>query len=156
MTKPLQLTVSFLILLLLFMSPISASELSQLSQQVNKTERAFAQTMADRDFEAFKVFLDDETVFFARGESLPGKQAVADDWEPFFSDPEAPFSWEPETVAVLESGTLALSSGPVRNSAGEQFATFNSIWRKNEEGDWRIIFDKGYRYCEPPATENGD
>jgi hypothetical protein len=52
---------------------------------------------------------------------------------------------------VLDSGSLALSAGPVRDAAGQRFATFNSIWRLEADGEWRIVFDKGSRDCEAPA-----
>ena len=120
-------------------------------EQVEQRERAFAQTMADRDFAAFKAFLSEETVFFAGDEPLRGKQAVADAWKSFYVEPEAPFSWEPEIVVVLDSGNLALSSGPVRDPSGKRVATFNSIWRLEADGQWRVIFDKGSSDCPRPA-----
>jgi ketosteroid isomerase-like protein len=46
-------------------------------------------------------------------------------------------------VEVLDSGTLALSAGPVRDPKGQQIGTFNSIWRREADGSWKIIFDKG-------------
>jgi ketosteroid isomerase-like protein len=126
-----------------------------LQQQVEDTERAFAQTMADRDHEAFSTFLSEETVFFSGDTPLRGKQRVAETWQPYFDGPDAPFSWEPELVVVLESGTLALSSGPVRNPAGQRVATFNSIWRLEPSGQWRIVFDKGSADCPGPAAVDG-
>ena len=101
----------------------------------------------DRDHAAFSLFLSDEAVFFTTATPLRGKQQVADYWKRFYDKPEAPFAWEPETVEVLASGTLALSSGPVRNARGEQIATFTSIWRLETPGQWRIVFDKGNEYC---------
>jgi len=118
-------------------------------QQVEDSERAFAQTMADRDFEAFKSFLADETIFFAGEAPIRGSGEVAAAWAGFYEGAEPPFSWEPETVAVLDSGTLALSSGPVRNPEGKRVATFQSIWRLGSDGEWKVVFDKGSRYCEP-------
>lgn len=127
-----------------------ADDTDELAQQVSDTEAAFAQTMADRDFDAFNTFLSEEAIFFAGPSPLRGKQAVSDAWAPYFEDPDPPFSWAPETVVVLDSGTLALSSGPVLSAAGDRVATFNSVWRLDPDGSWRIIFDKGSRYCEPP------
>ncbi len=46
------------------------------------------------------------------------------------------------------SGTLAISSGPVRDPSGKQFATFTSIWRQEAPGVWRIVFDKGNPECD--------
>lgn len=122
-----------------------------LRQQVEDTERAFARTMADRDHEAFRNFLAEEAVFFSGNTPLRGKQQVADTWKPYFDSADAPFSWEPELVVVLDSGTLALSSGPVRDPSGQRVATFNSIWRLEPSGEWRIVFDKGSRDCGPPG-----
>jgi len=127
------------------------STTEQARQQVEDTERAFARTMADRDFDAFRSFLADEAVFFSGDTPLRGSQAVSDAWRPYFDGPDAPFSWAPELVVVLETGGLALSSGPVRNPAGERVATFNSIWRLEPSGVWRIVFDKGSRDCPPVA-----
>ena len=122
-----------------------------LQQQVADTERAFANTMAQRDFEGFISFLADEAVFFSGEKPLHGKQQVAEAWKPFYEQADAPFSWKPETVVVLESGTLALSSGPVFDPQGKQVATFNSIWRLEAPGVWRIVFDKGNAACESPT-----
>jgi hypothetical protein len=46
-------------------------------------------------------------------------------------------------VEVLDSGTLALSSGRVRDPQGTRVGTFNSVWRRASGGRWKIVFDKG-------------
>jgi len=122
---------------------------ASLQQQVMDTERAFARTMATRDHRAFTGFLSEETIFFSGDRPLHGKQAVAAWWKRHFEKPEAPFSWEPETVEVLDSGQLALSTGPVRDPKGKPIATFTSIWRLEGKA-WRIVFDKGNPVCDKP------
>jgi ketosteroid isomerase-like protein len=117
--------------------------LEDLQSVVRETERAFAATMADRNFEGFKSFLSEEAIFFAGETPLRGHEAVAEAWEPFFDKPDAPFSWQPEIVEVLASGDLALSSGPVFDPTGKEIGTYNSIWRRNSNREWLIIFDKG-------------
>ena len=130
--------------------------LARLRQQVEDTERAFAATMADRDHGAFTSFLSEEAVFFSAETTLRGKQQVADAWKAYFEEPDAPFSWEPQRVEVLDSGTLALSSGPVSDPDGKLVATFTSIWRLEASGKWRIIFDKGNRACDDPGQQDSD
>src|SRR5207244_1285423 len=76
-------------------------------QQVADTERAFAKTMADRDLAAFGAFLSHETVFFSGSQALRGKAAVIAAWKGFYEAPAPPFSWQPDRVEVLDSGTLA-------------------------------------------------
>ena len=151
-----QLKIACMILVMACSVAAQEPGLEQLRQQVADTERAFARTMADRDHDAFTSFLSDETVFFAGETPQRGKQQVADAWKPYFEGPEAPFSWEPETVVVLDSGTLALSSGPVHNSGGKKVATYNSIWRREADGQWQIVFDKGSNTCNCPAPAETD
>ncbi len=129
-------------------APASEVESVDLESQVAEVERAFARTMADRDLAAFEAFLSDEAVFLAGTNERRGKKAVVAHWSGFFVDPGAPFSWEPETVSVLDSGQLAISTGPVWNAEGKRTATYTSLWRQEEPGVWRIVFDKGNKYCE--------
>jgi ketosteroid isomerase-like protein len=128
----------------------AAVDRAELPRQVAATERAFAKTMADRDHAAFVGFLAEETVWFASGDKvLRGKQVVAEAWKPFYEGPQAPFSWEPTVTEVLDSGTLALTSGPVYDPSGKQVANFMSIWRQESPGVWRIVFDRGCAHCPP-------
>ena len=106
-------------------------------------ERAFARSMAERDFAAFGRHVADDSVFFGGRDVQRGRAAVLAAWKGFFDGPSAPFSWEPDQVEVLASGQLALSTGPVRNPKGEVVARFNSIWQRQGDGRWLVIFDKG-------------
>ncbi|HKJ18596.1 MAG TPA: nuclear transport factor 2 family protein [Xanthomonadales bacterium] len=148
--------VALLTLVVCLLPCVSFADSTSLMEQVRDSEAAFARSMADRDFQAFRKFIDDEAVFYSQGQPLEGRQAVENAWKPFYEDEEAPFSWEPGTVAVLESGSLALSSGPVFNAAGEQVAIFTSVWRKNEKGRWLVVFDKGNRYCPETVPDDGE
>ena len=125
---------------------------ADLQKQVADTERAFAKTMADRDHAAFATFLAEETIFFTGPKPLRGKAEVAAAWKRFYERPQAPFSWTPDSVEVLESGNLAISSGPVFDPTGKRFATFTSIWRLEAPGVWRIVFDKGNEDCNCPKS----
>jgi ketosteroid isomerase-like protein len=138
---------AFIILFLAGLFPAGSSSAEEDAvpspeEELRTTEIAFARTMADRDLEAFASFLDEETVFFGKDGPLRGRKAVVEAWSRFFEGPDAPFSWEPDAVAVLASGGLGLTSGPVHDPAGERVGTFNSVWRRTDAG-WRIVFDKG-------------
>jgi len=121
---------------------------AELKQQVADAERAFAATMAKRDHQAFTSFLADEAIFYSGPKVLRGKDTVAAEWKAFYEKADAPFSWEPDQVEVLDSGTLAHSSGPVRDPQGKVTGRFNSVWRQEAPGKWRIVFDKGERICD--------
>ena len=113
------------------------------SEAVFAAERAFAATMARRDLAAFAEFLSEEAVFFGGSTPLRGKRQVLEAWSPLFAAETPPFSWEPDAVEVLDSATLALSTGLVRDASGAVTARFNTIWRQEAPGVWRVVFDKG-------------
>jgi ketosteroid isomerase-like protein len=136
-----------------FALPLAVSaqvDTEALKRQVADTERAFARSMADRDHAAFSRLLSEQAVFFGGSRVLHGKAEVAAAWKGFFDGPKAPFSWEPDVVEVLADGTLAHSTGPVRDPDGKLVSRFNSVWRQEAPGVWRIVFDKG----QPPTAED--
>jgi ketosteroid isomerase-like protein len=113
---------------------------------VLNAERAFADAMARRDLSAFSSHLADEAVFFSSPDGLRvlrGKTAVVDGWKRFFEGPKASFAWAPETAEVLDSGKLAMTTGPVRDENGRVTGRFSSVWRLEPDGRWRVVFDRG-------------
>lgn len=139
-------------ILALSLTPVVAGAATpdELVGQVRAAETAFAQTMAARDHAAFGDFIADEGVFFGSRDTLRGGAAVREGWKRFFEGDEAPFSWRPETIEVLPSGTLALSSGPVLDPSGAPAGVFTSIWRLEADGKWRVVFDRGCPPCASP------
>jgi ketosteroid isomerase-like protein len=135
--------IASLLVLLAFASSLSAQAPADLQRQVRDAERAFAKTMADRDHTAFTAFVAEDAIFLAPKEVLRGRKAVADGWKKFFDGKQAPFAWEPERVEVNDSGTLALSTGPVMDPSGKRVGTFTSTWRREPDGRWRVVFDGG-------------
>ena len=121
--------------------------LTALTRQVFVAESSFAASMAQRDSVAFARFIAADAVFFGEKAVLRGKAAVVGSWSRFFAGADAPFSWRPEKVEVLDSGGLALSTGPVQDPEGRQIGTFSSIWRRESDGTWRVVFDKGCPVC---------
>jgi ketosteroid isomerase-like protein len=116
--------------------------------QVFAAESSFAATMAARDLKAFGSYVAADAVFFGRRGVMRGNAAVVDAWKSYFEGPKAPFSWRPEVVEVLDSGKLAHSSGPVTDPDGKLIGMFNSVWRLEPDGRWRVVFDKGCSVCD--------
>jgi len=124
-----------------------------LRGQVFAAESTFAATMAARDLKAFGSFVAPDAVFFGGRGVLRGNAAVVEGWKGFFGGPQAPFSWRPEVVEVLDSGKLAHSSGPVMDPNGKLIGMFNSVWRLEPDGHWRVVFDKGCAVCDSTGTQ---
>jgi ketosteroid isomerase-like protein len=126
----------------------AADAQTSLTEQVRSAEMAFAKSMADRDAAAFAMMIGDEAVFFGNQGAMRGKAEVVAGWKRFFDGASAPFSWKPADVEVLASGMLAMTSGPVFDPQGRRIGTFNSIWQRQRDGSWKVIFDKGCPPCD--------
>jgi len=157
--KPMKPAFIACLFLCIASGPAAAAEdLAKLADEVRATEIAFAKTLADRDAQAFRRMIAPDVVWFA-DKPLRGPDEVLSRWQKFFDAPQPPFSWSPEQVEVQAGGKLALSTGPVVNAAGKRIATYTSIWRRERDGQWRIIFDRGCPVCDcsaatpPPAAQ---
>jgi ketosteroid isomerase-like protein len=120
-------------------------------QRIADAERAFAATMAKRDANGFASHISEEAIFMGASDAprvLRGRTAIVEGWKSYFEGPTAPFSWEPDIVEVLDSGSMALTSGPVVDPAGKLIGRFNSIWRLERDGRWRVLFDRGAPVCQ--------
>jgi ketosteroid isomerase-like protein len=124
-------------------STTATVDVEALQRDVRATEIAFARGMAERDFAAFERHLSPYAVFWAGHRVLRGKATVLAEWRRFYEGAHAPFSWQPDEVVVLGDGSLAQTTGPVRDADGKPVARFRSVWRREPDGRWLIVLDRG-------------
>lgn len=150
-------------LALVMLSGVAASDPSAnnaaLVEEVRCVEIAFAESVADSDIDAFRNLLHPDARFVGTG-VVRGRDEIVSAWQPLFEKDRPLLVWRPEIVEVLESGLMALSRGPYRlqiiNADGEttfEWGTYNSIWLRQPDGTWQIVFDAGSPAAEPPAAE---
>ncbi len=121
--------------------------------QVRQAETAFAKAFADRDQAKFFAFVAEDATFLGPNETLSGKEKMREVWSGFFRDPKAPFSWRPERVVLNGAGDIGLSTGPVFDPSGKQVGNYSSIWRKQKDNTWKVIFDgPGAPVCPPTPS----
>jgi len=128
-------------------------------EDVRCREIGFSRSAENRNMQAFRSFIDADARFVSN-EVLRGVDAVAEAWAVFFTDPGPTITWRPKIVEVLDNSTLALSRGPYRvlsqdadGNMVESWGTFNSVWRVNEDGQWRVVFDAGSPAASAPDDE---
>ncbi len=130
-------------------APLGAqSAATAAGRQVFAAESSFAASFARRDTAAFAALVAPDAVFFGQNSVMRGRAEVIEGWRPLLSDPVPTFSWRPEAVEVTASGDLAFSSGPVYAADGRRIGLFNSIWRREPDGSWLVVFDKGSPACD--------
>lgn len=137
----------------------SAPAMADVEDDVRCREIAFSQSVEIQDVAAFRSFIDTDARFI--GSSVQrGVEDVSTAWAVFFSDAAPKMKWRPQFVEVLNDGTLALSRGPYRmivegedGALTEYWGTFNSVWRKQADGAWKVVFDAGNEAAEAPSEE---
>ncbi|MBP7588036.1 MAG: nuclear transport factor 2 family protein [Thermoanaerobaculia bacterium] len=104
--------------------------------------------------EAFAALLDEGTVFVSGRTVTRGKTAVVAGWKDFFGPARPYFEWHPEVVELSADGNLGLSRGPwvirTKDKDGKEIEVkglYNSVWQRQVDGSWRIIFDAGCGPC---------
>ena len=117
-----------------------------------EAERAFAKTSVDKGTrEAFLTWLADESLLFTPGPT-PGKMY-------YRNRPPLPtqLRWAPEFADVSAAGDLGYTSGPweISKTATEPpggFGHFNSIWRIQKDGSWKVEVDLGIQHEKPSVS----
>jgi len=109
--------------------------------EVKNAEVAFAKAFADRDQAKFFAMVANDATFLGGLGTLRGKAAIVERWSRFFTGPEAPFEWGPERVEVTADGKLGLSTGPIYDPKGNHLGDYSSIWKRQSDGSWKVIFD---------------
>jgi ketosteroid isomerase-like protein len=140
-------------------SRLTESEQVELEKSLRATEIAFASSVADKDRDRFASFIADEAIFVA-GTVLRGKQAILDGWEVFFREDAPKLTWAPEVVEIQGDGELGMTRGPFTleqvgpdGEAVSQSGLFNSIWKRQPNGYWQVLFDAG---CPPCQSSRSD
>ncbi|MGM9515248.1 YybH family protein [Roseateles sp. DB2] len=123
--------------------PALAAPPASADVELWRRECAFAATMAQRDLQAFAGFVADPAVFHSGPTPLKGRDAVRTYWQRFYAEPAAPFSWYPDLAEMLEPERLAHTSGPVFGNDGALIGRFHTLWRKEPDGQWRVLLDHG-------------
>ena len=155
--QPIRATIAdmktaLMALIVLATSPAAAD----IADEVRCREVGFSQAAEAQDLAAFESFIDADARFVGSS-VLRGIATIVEAWTFFFEADGPTIKWRPQIVEVLDDNKLALSRGPYRvlsrdpeGNLIEQWGTFNSVWRLNDDGEWRVVFDAGNEAASAP------
>lgn len=129
----------------------AAVVLSPAECEVWARELGFAASVAAHDAAAFAEHVDPGAVFGAgRERQARGREAVVARWAGIVAGRDATIVWYPERTTVGGAPGIAWSEGPslVIAHPGTDAETFtlgrfHSVWRRGEDGAWRVLYDDG-------------
>ncbi len=148
-----------MILEIILAAALAPAEIDPVRQAVLCAEVGFSRSVEHRDLAAFMSFLDPE-VRFVTGNVSRGPEEVGQGWANFFKEDGPKIRWRPLIVEVVAGGTLAINRGPYRQTSisddgkvSVAWGTFNSTWRLNADGEWKVLFDAGGDHGMTPTPE---
>lgn len=133
------------------MSIFRASGEEALDSLVN-AEKTFAQTSIEHGIhESFAKFFADDCIVFAPGPTS-GKKLYEK-----FKDEDQKLFWQPIFATVAKSGELGVTTGPWEMRKADKavgFGQFASVWKRQTDGNWKVVFDSGTENPQPPDSAN--
>lgn len=137
----------------LFSGPAGGGEMPSMLKPLIEADRAFA-TMCETDgsFSAFMTFLADDAVVF-RPQATNGKL-----WYYERGQATSRLSWWPSFADISAAGDLGFTTGlweyrqhPTDNETF--YGQYITVWRKQPDGQLRVILDIGISHEEPEDKE---
>jgi len=132
---------------------------ADVTDDIRCREIGFSIAAQERDPARFATFIDADARFVGSTVTR-GIGAIVEAWGAYLAPDGPTIIWRPQFVEVLDDGRLALTRGPYRvrsvaedGSITERWGTFNSVWRLNTDGQWRIVFDAGTPPGDPPTDD---
>ena len=122
-------------------------------------ELSFADAVARHDAAAFAEHVHPDAVFRpSTDQPRRGRAAVAQSWAGIIRGDGVTVEWYPARIAV-GTDDVAYSSGPalwiVQGKDGTTYETgsFHSVWKRDADGAWRVLFDDGSEGKPASPTE---
>jgi ketosteroid isomerase-like protein len=138
--------------------PTPVPDLEAERDAVLQADRDFARAVAERGVEAWVSHFSDDGVMLEAAGEVRGHAAIHELMAPAFESPGFAMTWTPAFAAVSQGGDLAYTYGTYETTApdaegalGTTHGRYVTIWRKQTDGTWKVVFDMGN--TEPEGQE---
>lgn len=127
--------------------PAAADERQPLLQ----ADRDFDQATAEKGIEGWVAyFAENGSMLPEKGAPISGHEAIRQAMGPAFANPDFSLRWQPTRAEILIPGMLGYTVGrferKTKNPEGKTVrvrGTYFSVWKKQADGSWKIVFDTG-------------
>jgi uncharacterized protein (TIGR02246 family) len=126
-----------------------AKDAGRLVAEIKAADAAWVEAAASKSVVRMLEFYDDEAVFIGQdGKVITGMENLRAAWTTFFAVPGIALSWKVHEVKASHSRDLACSYGPWETEQGppgqqtKQSGTYVFVWRKQQDGRWKVLIDK--------------
>jgi len=149
----MHLKIGSLFIVLLIITGCRQMDYQQDIHILMDVDRAFSKMSSEKGiFEAFKFYADDGAVLYRDLQPpFSGKQAIIE----LMENSTGTLVWEPFKAEISQSRDLGYTLGKYEyttaNENGDEkksYGYYVSIWKRQEDGNWKYVFDSGIRSPE--------
>ncbi|HEY0627455.1 MAG TPA: hypothetical protein VGD10_12090 [Allosphingosinicella sp.] len=118
--------------------------------EVAQVERDFARDFTGKQWQSFLDYSAEDAITIF-DEMLPAKQFYGELVKASAGRPPSSLDWWPGHVEVACANDLAWSTGPTlrKAKAGDVHSHYVTVWKREENGQWRWVFDRGVQHAAP-------
>lgn len=112
---------------------------------VRQADETWAKAVAAKSVEQTLAMYDPDAVT-AGSAMFParGVAAFRSSWASVFAQPGFNLTWRMDAVVVLESGSIAYSSGRWSSTGPDVTGPYLAVWRKQPDGQWKVLIDAAW------------
>jgi uncharacterized protein (TIGR02246 family) len=115
-----------------------------------QADMQFARDTAEKGVDGWVSWFAEDGAQLLPGREVRGHEAIREAMTSVFAEPHYSLRWEPTFADIAASGDMGYTIGRYRarryDENGKQIdrtGTYTSIWRKNAEGQWKVVLDSG-------------
>jgi ketosteroid isomerase-like protein len=151
-----RITVAVLLLLLVAATSVATKQKSPKGADLlRQLEADFAADVAKHGHEAFLAYFAEDGVELVDGGGIDTKDAMRK--QPPWPEGTS-LTWTPVKAEMSASGDLGYTYGnyvyTAKNKEGKlvaNYGKYTSIWRKQKDGQWKVVVDMGNSSPDPKA-----
>ena len=139
-----------LLLMAALLAACTPPNLEQERQALLEADIAFAEDVAQGGAEAWTSYFASDGRMFGSEGWVTGQNAIMEYAAGMFADTTAQITWTPEVAEVAYYGDMGYTIGTYEFVQGDpegDFVRSNgnyvTIWRKQDDGSWKVVVDFG-------------
>ncbi|HTZ20565.1 MAG TPA: DUF4440 domain-containing protein [Opitutaceae bacterium] len=124
-----------------------------LETAIREADAAWAKAIASKSIDQTLACYDPEAIT-AGSAMFParGLQSFRENWAKLFARPDFALTWKTDKVVFTESATVAYTAGTWSMSGPNDNGPYLAVWRKQPDGQWKVLIDAGWRAAEVKTT----
>lgn len=147
-TIPNLIKILMLTFLMVSCTMNTTKSISELQEEIRKTELDFASMAAKKGIaEAFVFYADENAVLMRNNKLIKGKMEISEYMHKTNYE-NITLEWTPDFIDVSKSGDLGYTYGKYQMKITKEDGTtdqsegvFHTVWKLQKDGSWKYVWD---------------